>query len=170
MKEQVREKILLLCEVLDKTIEVYEKYQQTLADERKVLVSHVPESYQEVVTKKEMITQELLVLEKRRNDLLEQISDIEGNKSGKLNSQGLLDMLQGEEKRVLALKLGRLKSLVLEVKDQNEQVELLLGKMVHFISNLFARLKGCFKTQEFYTPGATKQMLEMPGLLISEMV
>jgi len=169
MKNQVREKIHLLCKILDQISDLYKDYLKMLANEKRLLVSHSLERYQELVEKKEILSNELLILEQRRKDTLKEISSLLGNVQGRLDSQKILRLLDGEEKQILQVKLEGLKSLVLEIKYQNDQLEFLLGKMVHFISNLFARLKGCLRAQEFYTPGATKQILEMPGLLISEM-
>lgn len=168
MNESLTKKILELKEILKGLKSCAEEFLELLDLEKSLVFKRDLKKYQELVEKKEQLSNQIALWEEKRQKIMWDISVLTGIPYYELNSKRLLSIVDESEKVDLEITVRTLKSLMAAIKEANEQLRILVGKVLYVITGLFERLKQTLRQQEYYNPRGAIHVLETPGLLISQ--
>lgn len=170
MNENLKDKILELKGTLIELKSCAEEFLELIGLEKSLLFKRDFKKYQELVERKDQLSSQIAIYEEKRQKIMWDISVLTRIPYYELNSKRLLSIVDESERVDLELTVRTLKSLMAAIKEANEQLSILVGKVLYVITGLFERLKQALRQQEYYNPRGAIHVLETPGLLISQKV
>lgn len=156
-----------LIDILEKEYEIYQQLIPIVEEKTQVIVKNDLNSLQEITGKEQTAIDYINTLEHKRENVMVNIKTVINRKSGDLNLQILIKLMdkQPKEQRALSMLHDNLKSAVQRLVKANNRNEHLIQQsleMIEFNMN-FIQSTRMSPGNNTYTKGASQYMAQSPG-------